>query len=235
MNHSAPGFPILHYLLEFAQIHAHWVSDAIQPSHPLSPPSPLALNLSEHQGFFQWVGSLHQVAKVLELQLQHQSSQLLSRVDFLSDWLVWSPCCLRDSQESSLAPQLESINSSVLSLLYGPTLTSMTTGKNITLTVQTFVSKIVPLLSRFVITIVSWLLLLCFCIPSLIRLTTIWICPLEFREGQGDWLKLSSYQQEMEDMERMCIQEGPTGSCSVSTTVAFIQKQKKVPLLSVRG
>ena len=88
---SMPGFPVLHYLLEFAQTHVHWVDDAIQPSHPLSPPSPPALNLSQHQGLFQWVSSLHQMAKVLELQLQHQSFQWILRIDFLWDWLVWSP------------------------------------------------------------------------------------------------------------------------------------------------
>ena len=72
---------------EFAQTHVHWVSDAIQPFHPLSPPSPPALNLSQHQGLFQWVGSSHQVAKVLELQLQHQSFQWIFRVDsFRIDW-----------------------------------------------------------------------------------------------------------------------------------------------------
>ena len=68
---STPGFPVLHCLLEFAQTQVHWVSDAIQPSHPLSPPSPPALNLSQHQGLFQWVGSSHQVAKVLEFWLHH--------------------------------------------------------------------------------------------------------------------------------------------------------------------
>ena len=82
-NCSTLGFAILHYLPEFAQTLVHWVSDAIQPSHPLSSPSPLALNLSQHQGFFQWVSSLHQVAKVLELQLQHQSFQWIFTVDFL--------------------------------------------------------------------------------------------------------------------------------------------------------
>ena len=66
---SMPGFPVLHCLPEFAQIHVHWVSDAIQPSHPLPPSSPPAFNLSQHQGLFQWVGSLHQVAKVSELLL----------------------------------------------------------------------------------------------------------------------------------------------------------------------
>ena len=70
---STPGFPVLHYFPDFAQTHVHCVGDAIQPSHPLLSPSPSALNLSQHQGLCQWVGSLHQVAKVLELQLQCQS------------------------------------------------------------------------------------------------------------------------------------------------------------------
>ena len=64
MDSSTPGFPVLHYLPEFAQTRVHWVTDAIQPSHPLSPPSPLAVKLSQHLGLFQWVGSSHQVAKV---------------------------------------------------------------------------------------------------------------------------------------------------------------------------
>ena len=81
MDCSMLGFPILQYLLEFAQSHVHWVGDAIQPSYPLSPTSPPAVSLSQHQGLFQWVSSLHQVARVLELQ--HQSFQWISRVDFL--------------------------------------------------------------------------------------------------------------------------------------------------------
>ena len=75
MDCSTPGFPVLHSLLKFAQTRVYWVEDTIQPSHPLSPPSPPTLNLSQHQGLFQWVESLHQVVKVLELQLQHQSFQ----------------------------------------------------------------------------------------------------------------------------------------------------------------
>ena len=71
MDCSTPGFPVLHHLLKFARTHVHWVSGAIQPSHPLSSPSPPALNLSQHQGLFQWVSSLHPVAKGLEFQLQH--------------------------------------------------------------------------------------------------------------------------------------------------------------------
>ena len=73
MDCSTPGLPVHHQLPEPAQTHVHRVSDAIQPSHPLSSPYPPAFNLSQHQGLFQWVSSSHQVAKVLELQLDHQS------------------------------------------------------------------------------------------------------------------------------------------------------------------
>ena len=86
-------------------------------------PSPLAFSLSQHQGIFQWVDPLHQVAKVLELQLQHQSLQWVFRTDFLYDWLVWS-CSPSDSQESSLATQFKGINSLALSLFHCPALTS---------------------------------------------------------------------------------------------------------------
>ena len=75
MNCSTPVLPVHHQLLEFTQTHVHWVGDAIQPSHPLSSPSPPALNLSQHQGLFKWVSSSHQVAKVLEFHHQHQSFQ----------------------------------------------------------------------------------------------------------------------------------------------------------------
>ena len=82
MNCSTPGFPVLHHLL-FAQTHVHWIGDAIQSPHPLPSPSPPAFNLFQHQGLFHWVGSSNQVAKILELQLQHQSFQWIFRVDFL--------------------------------------------------------------------------------------------------------------------------------------------------------
>ena len=75
MNRSTPGLPVHHQLPEFTQTHVHRVGDAIQPSHPLSSPSPPAPNPSQHQGLFQWVNVLHEVAKVLEFQLQHQSFQ----------------------------------------------------------------------------------------------------------------------------------------------------------------
>ena len=156
MDCSTPGFPVLHHLLEFAQTHAHWVCDAIPPSHPLLPPSLPAFNLSQHHGRFQWAGSSHQVAKAVELQHQHQSFQWIFRVDFLWDWLDWSLCSPRDSQESSLTPQFESINSLALSTVYCLTLTSVHDyWKNHSLAIQTFVGKLMSLLfntlSRFII------------------------------------------------------------------------------------
>ena len=90
MDCSTPGFSVFPCLLKFAQTHIHWAGGAIQPSHPLFPSFPPALNLSQHQSLFQWSGSLHRVAKGLELQLQHQSFPWIFRVDFLQDWLVWS-------------------------------------------------------------------------------------------------------------------------------------------------
>ena len=83
MNHSTPGLPVHHQLPESTQTNVHWVGNAIQPSHPLSSLSPSALNLSQHQGLFKWVSSSHQVAKVLEFQLQHQFFQWTPRTDLL--------------------------------------------------------------------------------------------------------------------------------------------------------
>ena len=125
MNRSTPGLPVHHHLLEFTQTHVHQVSDAIQPSHPLSSPSPPAPNASRHQSLFQWVNSSHEVAKVLEFQLLYHSLQRNRRADLLKNGLVGSPCSPRDSQESSPTPQFKSINSSALSLLHSPTLTSI--------------------------------------------------------------------------------------------------------------
>ena len=83
MKRSTPGLPVHHQLPESTQTHVHWVGDAIQPSHPLSSPSPPALNLPQHQGLFKWVNSSHQVTKVLEFQLQHQSFQWTPRTGLL--------------------------------------------------------------------------------------------------------------------------------------------------------
>jgi len=125
MNHSMPGLPVHHQLPEFTQTHIHRVSDAIQPSHLLSSPSPPAPNPSQHQSLFQWVNSSHEVTKVLEFQLEHHSFQRNPRADLLQNGLVGSPCSPKDSQESSPTLQFKSINSSALSLLHSPTLTSI--------------------------------------------------------------------------------------------------------------
>ena len=141
MNRSTPGLPFHHHLPEFTQTHVHRVRNAIQPSHPPSFPSPPAPNPSQHQSLFQWVNSLHEVAKVLEFQLQHHSFQRNPRADLLQTGLVGRPCSPRDSQESSLTPQFKSIHSPVLSLLHSPT-RYMATRKIIALTRRTLVGKV---------------------------------------------------------------------------------------------
>ena len=83
MDCSMPGLSVHRQLPEFTQTHVHWVSDAIQPSHPLSSPPPPAFNLSQHRGLFKWVSSSHQVAKGLDFQLQHQSFQWTPKTDLL--------------------------------------------------------------------------------------------------------------------------------------------------------
>ena len=114
--------PVLHHLPEFAQAHVHWVSDVIQPSHPVSPPSPLALNFSRHPGLFQWVGTSHQLARVLELQ--HQSFQ-----PNIQSWFPLGLTGLISVQSKGLSKVFS--NTTVwkhqlsLSLLYGPTLPSV--------------------------------------------------------------------------------------------------------------
>ena len=88
MDCSMPDFPVYHQLPEFTQTHVHPVGEAIQPFHPLSPPSPPTFNLSQHQGLFQRVSSSHQMAKELEFQLQDQTFQWIFRTDsFRIDWL----------------------------------------------------------------------------------------------------------------------------------------------------
>ena len=155
MNCSMPGFSILHHLPELAQTHVHWVSDAIQPSHPQSPPSPLALKSFWTSGSFpmrrlfalngQSIGA-SVLASVLPMNIQGWFSL------GLTGWIS-----LQSKRLSSLLqPQFKSIDSSVLSLLYGPTCTSIHDyWKAIALTIQTFVSKVISVLlnalSRFVI------------------------------------------------------------------------------------
>ena len=170
MSCSTPGLPVHHQLLESTQIHVHWVGDAIQPSHPLLPPSPPALNLSQHQGFFQWVSSLHQVAKVLEFQLQiSPSNEHPGLICFRMDWLdllaVQGTLKSLLQNHSSKASILLCLAFFIVQLLHS----YITTGKTIALTRWTFVDKVMSLLfnmlSRLVITflprskrlLISWL------------------------------------------------------------------------------
>ena len=122
MNCSMPGFPVLQNYPKFAQTHVHWAGDAIQPSHPLSS-SPPALSLSQHQGLFQWVGFSHQVTKVLEFQLQHQSFQWIFRTNFLR--IDWFDLLAVQGTLKSLLQHHSSKASSTLSFIYSPTLTSI--------------------------------------------------------------------------------------------------------------
>ena len=157
MNRSTPGFPVHHQLPESTQTNVHWVGDAILPSHPLSSPSPYALNLSQNQGLFKWVSSLHQVAKVLEFQLQHQSSNghpgLISlRMDWLDLLAVQGTIKSLLQHHSSKASILWCSAFFIVQLSHP----YMTTGKTIDLTRWTFVDKVMSLLfnmlSRLVIT-----------------------------------------------------------------------------------
>ena len=118
------GLPVPQHLPGFAQVHVHCTGDAIQPSHPLTPSSPFALNLYQHQDLFQWVSCSPEKIKILEFQLRHQSFQWVFSVGFPYDWLVWS-CCPKDAQETSPAPQFEDINSLVLHFLYCLALTTI--------------------------------------------------------------------------------------------------------------
>ena len=119
MDYSMPGLPVYHQLLEFTQTHVHWVSDAIQSFHPLSSPSPLAFNLSQHQGFFQWVSSSHQVAKFWSFSIS-PSSEYSGMISLGLTGLI--SLQFKDPQEYFTTPQFKSINSLALSF---QTLTSI--------------------------------------------------------------------------------------------------------------
>ena len=139
-DYSTSVFPILHYLPEFIQTHIHWVDDAIQPSHPLSSPSPHALNLSQHQSLFQNVGSSHQLAKVLELQLCISPSNVYS--GFISFRMNWFDLLAVPGTLKSLL-QHHSSKASILQrsafFMVQPSHLYTTTGKIIGLTIRTFV------------------------------------------------------------------------------------------------
>ena len=138
-----------HHLPEVAQTHVHWVGDASQPSHPLSSPSPPAFNLSQHQGLFQWVCFLHQVAKVLDLQFSiSPSKEYLGLISFRTDW--FDLLAVQGTLKSLL--QHHSPKASVLqhSAFFIVQLSHayLTTGKTIVLTRQNSVSKVVSLLFK---------------------------------------------------------------------------------------
>ena len=159
MNHSTPGLPVHHQLPESTQTHVHWVGDAIQPSHPLLSPSPPALNLSQHQGLFKWVSSSHQVAKVLEFQLQHRpSSEHPGLISFRMDWL--DLLAVQGTLKSLL--QHHSSKASILlrSAFFIVQLSHpyMITGKTIALTRRTFVDKVMSLLFIYYF-FISWRLI----------------------------------------------------------------------------
>ena len=125
MDCSTPGCPVLHYLPQIAQTHVHWVNDAVQPSHPLSSPSPPALSLSQYQGLFQWVHSSHQVAKVLELMFSASVPPINIQKWFPLGWTDWISLQPKRFWRIFSSTTIKSLNSLVLGLPYGPTLTSV--------------------------------------------------------------------------------------------------------------
>ena len=170
MDCSTPGLPVHHQLSELTQTHVHWVIDVIQPSHPLSSPSPPLFNLSQHQGLFKWVGSSHQVAKCWSFSFNiSPSNEYSGLISFRMDWL--DLCAVQGTLKSLL--QHHSSKASILwcSAFFIVRLSHpyMTTGKTIALTRWAFVGKVMSLLfvmlCRLVITflprskrlLISWL------------------------------------------------------------------------------
>ena len=158
MDCIVPDFPVFPYLLEFAQTHAHWVGDAIKPSHPLLPPSPPGFCLSQHQGLFQWVSSSHQMAKLLELHLQHQSFQWI----YFQDWFplgLTGLVSLLSKGLSRVSLQHHILKASILRhsafLMTQLSHPYLTAGKTIALTRWTFVGKVMFLLFNTL----SWLVI----------------------------------------------------------------------------
>ena len=150
MNCSMPGFPVFHHLPDFAQTHFHQDGDAIQLAHPLLFPSLPAFNLSQHQGLFQWVGFSQKVAKVFELQLQHQYSifsiQYSGFISFRIDWfdLLAVQVTLKSflQHHSSKASILWGSDFFIVQLSHP----YMTNGETIALSIRTFVGKVMSLL-----------------------------------------------------------------------------------------
>ena len=170
MDCSMPGLPVHHQLLEFNQTHVHWVSDTIQPSHPLSSSSPPAFNLPQHQGLFKWVSSLHQLAKYwsfsFNISLSNEHTWLISFRMYWLDLLAVQGTLNNLLQHHSLKASILQCSALLIIQLSHP---YMTNGKIIPLTARTFVGKVMPLffnmLARLVITfltrskrlLISWL------------------------------------------------------------------------------
>ena len=161
MDCRTPGFPVHHQLPGLAQTHVHWVSNAIQASHPLSPPSPPAFNLSHHQGFFQWVRSLHQVPKYWSLSFSiSPSNEYSGLTSFSIDWFYL--LAVQGTLNSLL--QHHSSKASILRpsafFMIQFSYPYMTTGKTITLTTQTFsilFTFIIAFLPSSKCLLISWL------------------------------------------------------------------------------
>ena len=147
MSHSMPGLPVHHQLWEFNQTHVHRVGDAIQPSHPLSSPSPPAPSPSQHQGLFQWVNSSHEVSKVLVFHLQHQSFQW-TPISFRMGWLYL--LAVQGTLKSLLQHHSSKASIFQCSAFFTVQFSHpyMTTGKTTALTGRTFVGKVVSLLFK---------------------------------------------------------------------------------------
>ena len=147
MDRNTPGFPVHHQLPEFTQTHVHWVCDAIQSSHPLSSPSPPALNLSQHQGLFQWVSSSHEVAKYWSFNFTiSPSNEYPGLISFRMDWLdlfAIQKTLKHLLQHHSSKASLFQCSALFMIQLSHP---HMTTGKTIVLTRQSFVGKVMSLL-----------------------------------------------------------------------------------------
>ena len=144
MDCSMPGLLVHHQLLEFTQTHVHWVSDAIQPFHHLSSPSPPAFNLSQHQGLFQWVSSWHQMAKYWSFSFSiSPSSEYSGLISFRMDWLDHLAVQGNFIQHHSSKASILQCSAFFIVQLSHP---YMTTGKTVALTRQTFVGKVMSLL-----------------------------------------------------------------------------------------
>ena len=143
MGCSVPGFPVHHQLPKLALTNVHWFGDAIQPSHPLLSSSPSTFNLSQHQSLFKWVSSLHQVAKVLEFQLNvSPSNEHPGLISFRKDWLDF--LAVQGTFKSLLQHQNSKASIIRHSAFFILQLSHpyMTTGKTIALTRRTFVGKV---------------------------------------------------------------------------------------------